>query len=77
MAEVLTRVEVDCGTGTTRIIPLTPAELRELATRQAEAEAERTAQEAEAAQKEADRQAGIATLKGLGLTDAQITALLG
>lgn len=34
-------------------------------------------EEAEKAQKEADREAGIATLKSLGLTDAQINALIG
>ena len=35
------------------------------------------AEEAAIAQKEADREAGIATLKSLGLTDAQISALVG
>jgi hypothetical protein len=76
MAEVLTRVEVDCGTGTTRIIPLTPAELSELATRQAEAEAEATARaEAEAAQAAAKASA-ITKLAALGLSDSEVAALL-
>ena len=35
------------------------------------------AEEAIQAQKEADRESGIATLKSLGLTDAQINALIG
>jgi len=74
--ETLTKVIVDCETGITKIVPLT---LEEIADSKAQAEAfaaEQAAREAEAAQKEADRQAGIDALKKLGLTDAQISALI-
>ena len=59
------------------IVELTDEEIAEREQRAAEAEAERIAQEEAEAQKQADKEAGIATLKGLGLTDAQIEALLG
>lgn len=71
------KVIVDCATGQESIVPLTAAELKQ---READrlawetAEAERKAAEAK---KEADRLAGIETLKTLGLTDDQITALVG
>jgi hypothetical protein len=72
-----TRIEVNCETGETSVIELTAAEILELETAQAEALAAQTAQAEAQAQKAADRAAGIATLKELGLTDAQITALVG
>ena len=76
MAEVLTRVEVDCATGTTKIIPLTPAELAELADRQAAAAAAAEARaEAEAAQAAAKASA-IEKLTALGLSDEEVAALL-
>ena len=76
MSETLYALEVNCETGEVIERPLT---IEEIADREAQAEAYAAQQaeaEAEAAQKETDRQAGIATLKSLGLTDAQITALL-
>ena len=72
-----TKLVIDCATGQETIVPLTAAELKQ---READrlafekAEAERKAAEEK---KEADRLAGIATLKTLGLTDDQITALVG
>jgi Holliday junction resolvasome RuvABC DNA-binding subunit len=77
MSEIPTALIWDGATNTTIIRPLTP---EEIAQREADAAAwaeEKAAREAEAAQKEADRQAGIAALKALGLTDAQISAMLG
>jgi regulator of protease activity HflC (stomatin/prohibitin superfamily) len=59
------------------IIELTQDEIQEREAQAVEAEAQRQAEEAAAAERETNRQAGIATLKGLGLTDAQIEALLG
>ena len=59
------------------IVELTDEEIAEREARAAEAEAERIAQEEAEAQKQADKEAGIETLKNLGLTDEQITALLG
>lgn len=70
-------IEVNCETGETIERPLTA---EEIADRKAQAEAfaaEQAAREAEEAKRLADRDAGIAALKKLGLTDAQIAALVG
>ena len=75
--EVLTKVVVDCASGEVSYIPLTPEEIAERDALAAQAEQERLEREAAEAKLQADREAGIATLKGLGLTDDQITALLG
>ena len=74
--EVLTKVVVDCASGEVSYIPLTPEEIAEREALAAQAEQERLGREAAEAKLQADREAGIATLKGLGLTDDQITALL-
>ena len=76
MSEVLTKVVVDCATGQVEYVPLTPEEIAEREAMAAQAEQERLEREAVEAKLQADREAGIATLKGLGLTDDQITALL-
>lgn len=76
MTEKLTRTEFNCDTGETTIHELTTEEIAEFQARaEAALEAQATA-EAEAAQIEADRQAGIDHLKSLGLTDAMIAALI-
>ena len=59
------------------IIPLTKAEIAERDAQAVQAEAERVEQEAIAEQKAADAQAGLDALVALGLTEAQISALLG
>ena len=59
------------------IIPLTKAEIEELKAQGVIAEAERAEQEAIAEQKATDAQAGRDALVALGLTEAQITALVG
>jgi len=59
------------------IVELTAEEIAEREARAAEAEAQRLAEEQAEAEKQANRDAGIATLKSLGLTDEQIQALLG
>lgn len=74
--EVLTRVVIDCASGEVSYIPLTDEEIAEREALAAQAEQERLEREAAEAKLQADREAGIATLKGLGLTDDQITALL-
>lgn len=76
MSEVLTKVVVDCSTGNVEYVPLTEEEIAERELMAAQAEQERLEREALEAKLQADREAGIATLKGLGLTDDQITALL-
>ena len=59
------------------IIPLTDEEIAERDAQAVLAEAERVEQEAIEAQKAADAQAGRDALVALGLTEAQINALLG
>ena len=59
------------------IVPLTDEEIAEREAMAVQAEAERVEQEAIEAQKQADAQAGRDALLALGLTDAQINALLG
>ena len=59
------------------IIPLTKAEIAERDAMAVQAESERVEQEAIEAQKATDAQAGIDALVALGLTEAQITALVG
>ena len=59
------------------IVPLTDEEIAERDAQAVLAEAERVEQEAIEAQKAADAQAGRDALVALGLTDAQINALLG
>ena len=76
MSEVLTKVVVDCATGQVEYVALTPEEIAEREALAAQAEQERLEREAAEAKLQADREAGIATLKGLGLTEDQITALL-
>jgi hypothetical protein len=59
------------------IIPLTDEEIAERDAQAVQAEQERVEQEAIADQKAADAQAGRDALVALGLTEAQITALVG
>ena len=59
------------------IVPLTAEEIAEREAMAVQAEAERVEQEAIEAQKEVDAQAGRDALMALGLTEAQIAALLG
>ena len=59
------------------IVPLTAEEIAERDAMAVQAEAERVEQEAIEAQKAADAQAGRDALMALGLTEAQIAALLG
>ena len=59
------------------IIPLTDEEIAERDAQAVIAEAERVEQEAIEAQKASDAQAGRDALVALGLTEAQINALLG
>ena len=58
-------------------VPLTDEEISELEIIAAESKAELEKQEAIEAQKAADAQAGRDALLALGLTEAQIAALLG
>ena len=82
MTEILTKLVVDLSkkkNDPLRIqsIPLTDEEIAQRKADAVIAEAERVEQEAIAAQKAADAQAGRDALVALGLTEAQITALVG
>ena len=82
MTEIPTKLVVDLSkkkNDPLRIqsIPLTDEEIAQRKADAVIAEAERVEQEAIAAQKAADAQAGRDALVALGLTEAQITALLG
>jgi hypothetical protein len=72
-----TKLVVDCSTGITEEIELTDAEVAQM---QADAETYAEAKAAEDAAKaevEAKKVSGKAKLKALGLTDAEIEALVG
>jgi Holliday junction resolvasome RuvABC DNA-binding subunit len=77
MSETPMKVVVDAKAKTTKYIPLSKAEIAEGKAMAVQAEAERVEQEAIEAQTAAHRQAGIDALVALGLTEAQITALVG
>lgn len=75
MSEVLTKVVVDCSTGETQVLPLTPEEIAQReadALAYAEAEAIR---QAEADAKAAAKASAEAKLAALGLTADEIAAL--
>jgi hypothetical protein len=72
-----TKLVVDCSTGITETIELTDAEV---AQREADAEAYAEAkalEDAAKAEAEAKKVSGKAKLKALGLSDAEIEALVG
>ena len=69
-------IEVNCATGEVTERPLTEAELAESEAQALLAAEEQAQREAEEAQKAQDRADAIAALEGLGLTEAQINALI-
>lgn len=72
-----TKIVVDCSTGEAVEVELTAEEVAELEAAQAQAEADRIAREAvETARAEA-RASAITKLAALGLSDAEISALVG
>ena len=75
MAEVPTKVVVDCSTGLSRIETLTAAELAERDQMAAAAAEEQAKREAEAAAAEAAKASANAKLAALGLTADEIAAL--
>lgn len=72
-----TKIIVDCSTGETTEIPLTAEEIADLETARAQAETERLAREAEATAKATAKASAEIKLKALGLSDAEVAALLG
>jgi hypothetical protein len=72
-----TKLVVDCSTGITETIELTDAEVAQMQT-DAEAYAEAKAlEDAAKAEAEAKKESGKAKLKALGLSNAEIEALVG
>jgi hypothetical protein len=72
-----TKLVVDCSTGVTSEVELTDEEVAQMQA-DAEAYAEQKAIEEQAkAEAEAKKESGKAKLKALGLSDAEIDALLG
>jgi hypothetical protein len=77
MSEIVTRLEVNCETGEAIEIPLTEAEL---AQREVDAQAAAEAQavrDAEIAAKDGAKASAIAKLTALGLSDTEVSALIG
>ena len=70
------RIEVDCTTGEQKLVQLTAAELAERDQMAAQAAEQQALEDAAKAQAEADKEAGKAKLAALGLTDAEIEALV-
>jgi hypothetical protein len=71
-----TKLVVDCSTGITETIELTDAEVAQM---QADAEAyaeQKALEDVARAEAEAKKESGKAKLKALGLTDAEINALI-
>jgi hypothetical protein len=69
----MNKVIVDCSTGEQTVVPLTDEEIAELEAAAAQAEQDRLAAEAEAAQKAVARQA---LLDKLGITQEEAALLL-
>ena len=77
MAEILTKLVVDCATNTQTVVPLTPEEIEQL-NEINEREAERARAEAEALQAKAEAKASaLAKLTALGLTEEEAAAIAG
>ena len=74
----LTKIVVNCETGVTEEIELTPAEVAEVEAAQAQAEADRVAREAEAARIDALRVSARAKLvAGEALTADEAALIIG
>jgi hypothetical protein len=72
-----TKLVVDCSTGVTQEIELTDAEVAQREAEVAEYATRKAADDAAKAQAEADKEAGKAKLAALGLSEAEIAALVG
>lgn len=71
----LTKIVVNCETGVTEEIELTPTEIAELEAAQAQALFDQAAREAELAAAAEAKASAITKLGALGLSDAEIAAL--
>lgn len=75
--EIPTKLIINCETGEREIIPLTAEEIAERELMQLQAIAEQEQREADQAAKEAAKASAISKLATLGLSDAEIAALVG
>lgn len=75
--EIPTKLVINCETGEREIIPLTAEEIAERELMQLQAIAEQEQREADQAAKELAKASAIAKLAALGLSDAEIAALIG
>jgi hypothetical protein len=75
--EIPTKLVINCETGEREIIPLTEEEIAERELMQLQALAEQEQREADEAAKEAAKASAISKLAALGLSDAEIAALVG
>ncbi len=66
----------DCSTGESTYADLTPTEIADLAVKEAEAIAQAEANAAARASEEATRESARAKLAALGLTEAEVAALV-
>lgn len=77
MSEVLTKVVVDCSTGNVEYVPLTEEEIAERELMAAQAEQERLEREAAEQAKAEAKASALSKLEAIGLSEAEIQALLG
>lgn len=77
MADKPTKLIVDCSTGARTIVELTDDEIAEREAMAAQAEAERLAEEQAKANRQTARESAITKLEALGLTEAEISAIVG
>jgi signal transduction protein with GAF and PtsI domain len=77
MSEVITKLVIDCETGEQHVVPLTEEELAERELMRLQAEAEQAARDLAEQEKAAAKQSAIEKLAALGLTEDEISAVLG
>jgi hypothetical protein len=77
MSEIITKLVIDCETGEQTVVPLTEEELAQRELDQLQAIAEQEQREADAAAKAAAKASAVSKLAALGLSDTEISALLG
>ena len=77
MSEIITKLVIDCETGEQTVVPLTEEELAERELMQLQAIADQEQREADAAAKAAAKASAVSKLAALGLSDIEISALLG
>jgi hypothetical protein len=77
MSEIITKLVIDCETGEQTVVALTQEELAERELMQLQAIAEQEQREADAAAKAAAKASAVSKLEALGLSDTEISALLG